>query len=168
VIQGSWQLTFTDGGPELPKPQVINSPVSWTSFSDGHYKSFSGSATYSTNFPMPAQKASWVLDLGEVKESAEVLINGKSLGILIGPVFKLRIDGALLEKENRLEIKVANLMANRISYMDRQGIIWKKFYNVNFPARKAENRKNGIFDAAHWQPKPSGLLGPVSLIPLTH
>ena len=44
-------------------------------------------------------------------------------------------------------------MANRISDMDKKGIFWKKFYNVNFPSRKAENRKNGLFDASHWTPQ---------------
>lgn len=43
---------------------------------------------------------------------------------------------------------------------------WKIFYNVNMSARKKENVKNGIFDASNWEPKPSGLLGPVMLIPV--
>jgi hypothetical protein len=167
-VQGSWQVVFTDGGPQLPASQEITSLKPWTLFSNDDYKSFSGLATYTISFPEPQQKAAtWILDLGDVKESAEVILNGKSLGIFIGPVFKTHIAGSLLKKENWLEIKVANLMANRISYMDRQKIFWKKFYNVNFPARKAENRKNGIFDAGDWAPKPSGLLGPVHLIPVT-
>ena len=55
-------------------------------------------------------------------------------------------------------------MANRIMAMDKQNIFWKKFYNVNFPSRKPENRKNGLFDASGWTPKESGLLGPVRLL----
>ncbi len=168
-IQGSWQVVFTNGGPAIPASQMVNSVGLWTAFTGEDYKSFSGTATYSIDFTKPAQNAaSWILDLGDVRESAEVVLNGKSLGILIGPVFKVSVGDTLLKKENHLEIKVANLMANRIAYMDRNGIFWKKFYNVNFPARKAENRKNGIFDAAHWQPKPSGLAGPVRLVPVAH
>jgi hypothetical protein len=89
------------------------------------------------------------------------------LGILIGPVFQVSVDDTLLLRKNRLEIKIANLMANRISDLDRKKEPWKKFYNVNFPARKSENRHNGIFNAAHWSPKPSGLGGPVKLIPIS-
>jgi hypothetical protein len=54
-------------------------------------------------------------------------------------------------------------MANHIAYMDRNNIPWKIFYNINMPARKRENAKNGIFDASAWKPLPSGLSGPVTL-----
>ncbi|HYJ37192.1 MAG TPA: hypothetical protein VEV87_01190, partial [Chitinophagaceae bacterium] len=59
-----------------------------------------------------------------------------------------------------------NLMANRIAYMDRNKIPWKIFYNINMQARRRENLKDGLFDASTWQPLPSGLIGPVKLIPL--
>ncbi|MEX2601710.1 MAG: hypothetical protein WD355_08685, partial [Balneolaceae bacterium] len=70
------------------------------------------------------------------------------------------------QEENELEIEVANLMANRIAWLDREGAAWKKFYNVNFPARFGLNRnENGLFDASGWEPQPSGMAGPVTLIP---
>ena len=78
---------------------------------------------------------------------------------MIGPVYQAEIDAGVLDKENILQIKVSNLMANRIAYMDRSNIFWKKFYNVNFPARRRENSKNNIFDASHWESRPSGLSG---------
>jgi hypothetical protein len=59
-------------------------------------------------------------------------------------------------------------MANRIIYMDRNNIPWKKFYNINMSARKKENLKNGVFDASAWQPLASGLSGPVTLTPVTY
>ena len=68
--------------------------------------------------------------------------------------------------ENALEVKVSNLMANRIAWLDRNNIEWKKFYNINFAARLKENTKNGIFDASAWQPRESGLIGPVTITPL--
>ena len=165
-VEGSWKVIFNEGGPVLPESETIDTLRSWTTISDAG-KSFSGTATYSIKFQRPQEKATaWILDLGEVRESAEVILNGKSLGIFIGPVFQIRIESSLFRKENLLEIKVANLMANRISYLDRQQVFWKKFYNVNFPARKTENRKQGIFDASAWKPRPSGLLGPVQLVPI--
>jgi hypothetical protein len=58
-------------------------------------------------------------------------------------------------------------MANRIADLDRRGVPWKKFYNVNFPARLQTNRgPDGLFSAAKWAPLPSGLAGPVTLTPL--
>jgi hypothetical protein len=66
-----------------------------------------------------------------------------------------------------LEVEVTNLMANRIADLDRRGVQWKKFYNVNFPARLQANRgPDGLFSAAKWSPLPSGLTGPVTLTPL--
>jgi hypothetical protein len=58
-------------------------------------------------------------------------------------------------------------MANRIIDLDKRGVQWKKFYNINMSARLAENRgPDGLFTAAKWQPKPSGLIGPVTITPL--
>jgi hypothetical protein len=54
-------------------------------------------------------------------------------------------------------------MANRIAYLDRSNVQWKKFYNTNFPARLKQNSKNGLFDASAWLPRESGLIGPVTL-----
>lgn len=108
----------------------------------------------------------WLFEIETVKETAEVILNGKPAGKMIGPVFQLVFDNALLQENNVLEIRVTNLMANRIAWMDRQGISWKKFYNINFPARKPENVKNNLFSAAHWQTKPSGITGTVTITPL--
>jgi hypothetical protein len=82
---------------------------------------------------------------------------------LIGPTYQLPIDDRLLAAQNTLEIFVSNLMANRIADMDKRNVPWKKFYNVNFPARKNENSVNNLFDASNWIPRASGLTGPVTL-----
>jgi hypothetical protein len=107
-----------------------------------------------------------LLKFTHVEESAEVLINGKVIGTMIGPHYQLVFVDSLLATKNTLQVKVSNSMANRIAWMDREGMTWKKFYNINFPARKPENVKNNLFDASRWGAVPSGLTGPVSLIPL--
>jgi hypothetical protein len=44
---------------------------------------------------------------------------------------------------------------------------WKRFYNINMPARLPENRgPDGLFTAAKWEPLESGLMGPVTLTPV--
>ena len=73
------------------------------------------------------------------------------------------IDSRQLKQTNTLVINVSNLMANRIAYMDRNNIPWKKFYNVNMAARLRQNTKDGIFDASAWEPRESGLIGPVTI-----
>ena len=68
-----------------------------------------------------------------------------------------------------MEIIVTNGMANRVIDLDKRGVSWKKFYNINMSARLPENRgADGLFTAGRWQPKPSGLLGPVTITPLMY
>jgi hypothetical protein len=168
-ISGNWSVEFLTGGPNLPSKQSLTQLGSWTELPGDDVKIFSGTAKYSVQFAKPSGSATaWLLDLGKVHETAEVFLNGKKLTTLIGPVFQTIIPSASLMQNNKLEIIVANLMANRISYMDRNNLPWKIFYNTNMPARRRENAKNGIFDASTWKPLPSGLLGPVTLAPVSY
>jgi hypothetical protein len=163
-------LQFIDGGPTFPTSDTVLSKLqSWTELNDAG-KNFSGVGMYTFLFPKPAAYSkAFVLDLGQVHETAEVQLNGKKLATMIGPSFRVMIPASELKQNNELVVVVANLMANRISYMDRKNLPWKIFYNTNMPARKRENvGKNGLFDASSWQPLPSGLLGPVTLTPVAY
>ena len=163
-IKGSWTITFLDGGPTIPSSIKTDQLISWTELGGDDAKNFSGTAKYSVEFEKPAgSSSSYLLNLGKVNETAEVFLNGKRIATLIGPVFQCVIPAAAFQQKNKLEIIVANLMANRISYMDRNNLPWKIFYNTNMPARKRENVKNGLFDASAWKPLSSGLLGPVTI-----
>ncbi len=167
-IAGIWKVDFIEGGPVLPPSQETDKLTSWTDFGGDDVRNFSGTARYTVNFNKPAGKVdAWRLDLGKVCQSARVVLNGKEIAVLIGPDYQLTIDSKELKTSNTLEIKVSNLMANRIAYLDRNKVDWKKFYNINFSARLRENTKNGIFDASSWQPQESGLIGPVTLTPVT-
>ena len=104
--------------------------------------------------------------MGKVGVTAEVKVNGVSIGTLTGPVFSIRVPADKMQGRNMLEVTVANLMANRIAWMDRNDKPWKIFYNTNMPARKKENVKNNIFYAGNWAPLASRLMGPVTLTPL--
>jgi hypothetical protein len=167
-IEGKWKLTFTNGGPVLPSERTISKLQSWTELEGEDSKAFSGTAKYTIQFQIPPDTAStWLLDLGKVDESAVVSLNGKKLATLLGPTYQIAIPATSLMGQNELQIEVTNSMANRIIQMDKQGAEWKKFYNVNMPARLAENRdRNGLFTAAKWQPLSSGLIGPVTLTPM--
>jgi hypothetical protein len=167
-ISGTWKVDFIEGGPVLPAAKDVKTLLSWTDFGGDDVRNFSGTARYKITFNKPSGKAdAWSLNLGKVCESAHVMLNGQDCGILIGPGYNLIIDKKVMKPANNLEIRVSNLMANRISYLDRNSIPWKKFYNVNMAARLKQNTKNGIFDASAWEPMESGLLGPVTLTPMT-
>jgi hypothetical protein len=167
AINNAWTLKFLKGGPVLPAPKQLSSLQEWTSI-DTSYQYFSGTAAYTTSFKKPSGTAKqYLLDLGQVRESADIILNGVKLASLIGPVFQLKIDASILKAENQLEIQVANSMANRIIDLEKRNIVWKKFNNTNFPARLAQNRNaKGLFDASNWLPKASGLSGTVQLIPI--
>jgi hypothetical protein len=169
TLPGPWQVAFVDGGPQRPADRTLTSLTSWTAFGGDAGTSFSGIARYRTTFAAPANSAaSWQIDLGRVRDSARVMLNGRDLGTLIGPTFRVTIDRAQLRPENVLEVEVANLMANRMAAMDRSGARWKIFYNVNFPSRLPQNRgPDNLFTAAAWEPLESGLIGPVTLRPVT-
>lgn len=167
-IKGNWSVQFIKGGPSLPATIEKTQLGSWTDLPGEAVKKFSGTAKYSIQFTKPSGTAvAYLLDLGNVQETAEVWLNGKSLNTLIGPAFQMTIDAALLKSNNLLEIMVTNGMPNRIADLEKQGVQWKKFYNTNFPSRLAENRgADGIFTAIKWQPKASGLIGPVTFTPV--
>jgi hypothetical protein len=167
-VTGKWKVSFADGGPVLPDALETETLGSWTGWTDPDLKSYSGTAKYSIHFIKPKVKAEFhLLNLGTVKESADVWLNGKYLATLIGGDYSTIIGSSLLKKNNLLEIRIVNSMANRIIYMDQMGIPYRKFYNVNFPAYDRQNRGvNGLFTAINWEPLPSGLLGPVTLTPL--
>lgn len=169
-VTGNWQVSFTEGGPTLPAAAQMQDLVSWTDLPGEEVKKFSGTASYRLSMKRPQGRAdAWLLDLGNAGESAEIILNGKALDTLMGPVYQLYIPDDLMKSENTLEIRVTNGMANRIADLDKRGVEWKKFYNVNFPSRLPQNRgANGLFDASKWQPKPSGLMGPVTVTPVTY
>lgn len=164
-VTGNWILRFINGGPELPADTILDHPILWTDLDGETYDRFSGTAHYQITFDKPSESTDgWLVNLGEVYESASVYLNGQKRGTLIGPEYELYISPEWLREENILVIEVSNLMANRIAWMDQQGKQWKKFYNVNFPSRLERNRnEQGIFDASDWSPLPSGLAGPVTM-----
>lgn len=166
ALQGMWKVTFISGGPALPPPFESDALQYWTDRKESVYQDFSGTASYTISFARPQVSANqWVLKIDSVRSTAEVVLNGTSIGTLIGPPFEIDLDPQLLRDKNTLEIRVANLMANRIAYLDRNGIFWKKFYNINFAARLRENARNNIFDASKWPARPSGLAGGAYLFP---
>lgn len=165
VLTGNWQLEFLKGGPFLPQKKEIAKLASWTDILAKDDKYFSGTARYRLPFSKPAGKADFYqLDLGKVSQSAEVIINGKSMGTVLGPDYQLMIPAGDLQTENVLEVVVTNGMANRIHYLDKKGVNWKIFYNTNFQAKlPADRGADKLFTSEHWDLQPAGLLGPVVL-----
>jgi hypothetical protein len=160
VLSGDWELHFLEGGPVVPPDATLAALRSWIELDNPDDKTFSGTARYTLRFDRPAADASdWLLDLGDVRVSARVKLNGKDLGILWHEPYRVSVGSALQAGINALEIEVTNLAANRIADYDRRKVPWKIFHDINFV-----NIDYKPFDASKWEPLPSGLLGPVKLI----
>lgn len=168
AIKGNWKINFVKGGPTLPATITTDNLKSWTDLGGDDAKAFSGTADYIINFNKPQTKTAMVqLDLGMVYGSAEVYLNGVKLATLLGPQYKVDISVAALKGVNTLKVSVANLMANRAIYMDKHNMPYRIFYNTNFQSHGRDSRgADGLFTAANWDPKPSGIVGPVHLVPL--
>ncbi|WP_229755379.1 glycosyl hydrolase [Hymenobacter cavernae] len=163
AVSGDWKLHFTGGGPELPKDQNLGKLTSWTDLADDNGKRFSGTAEYTVSFTMPAKTgADYLLKLGDVRESAHVWINGQDAGFIWSYPYEKKVGAYLKKGKNTLKVEVANLMANRIIDLDKRKVEWRKYHEINFVDLYYKP-----FDASGWQLQPSGLLGPVTLQPLT-
>ena len=154
VLEGAWDIAFQpDRG--APEKTVMEKLESWSENEDTGIKYFSGTATYGKSIQVPSEwiksSGDLVLDLGEVENLAEVIINGKSLGILWKTPFQVSISDVLNAGENKLEVKVTNLWVNRLIGDQQPGI--QKTYTYTTQA----------FYQADSPLLPSGLLGPVSI-----
>jgi hypothetical protein len=156
TLPGPWQVSFPPDWGAPPHAQ-FDRLISWTDYPADGVKYFSGTATYSKDFTVPPDwlkpHAEIALDLGLVKEIAEVAVNGKSVGgILWKPPFRADISSGLRTGTNHLEIKITNLWPNRI-IGDQQPNAAKQYAWLDYRPFKA--------DAPLLE---SGLLGPVQLL----
>ena len=154
ILNGEWNIGFQKdrGAPAAIK---IDELKSFTENPDPGVKYFSGTASYRKTITANAdwfKKGSQLwMDLGDVKNLAEVIINGKSLGIVWKSPFRIDISSALKPGTNQLEIKVTNLWVNRL-IGDAQPAVTKKITYTTMP-----------FFQANSALLPSGLLGPVTI-----
>jgi hypothetical protein len=158
TLDGAWDVSFQpDHG--APAKVTLDKLTSWSESVDSGVKYFSGTGTYTKTVNAPpewiAPGARLLLDLGDVKNLAEVLINGKSLGVVWKAPFRVDVTDALKPGENAVEVKVTNLWVNRL-IGDQQPNVTKKYTYTTMPFYKADSPL-----------LPSGLLGPVTLIALT-
>lgn len=156
TLGGPWTISFP---PHLGATAVaqLSKLSSWTDNPDPGIRYFSGTATYTQTFDA---KAAWLrgkeeiwLDLGKVRDLAEVKLNGKYLGIVWAPPYRVNITGALHPGANKLEIAVTNEWTNR-QIGDR---LLPETQRVLPPGPPA-------FGRPQTTPPESGLLGEVRLL----
>lgn len=158
-ITGPWTLTFTEEAPKVNETFHLNQLQTWETLSPEAAITM-GTGVYTTTFRLTKQQARqhWMLDLGDVRESARVYLNGRFLGCAWAVPFVLDCRDALQKGKNELRIEVTNLPANRIADLDRKGVKWRKMNEINVVDI---NYKKTTYEG--WTPVKSGLNSEVRL-----
>ena len=160
ALAGPWTLTFTEEAPKVNQTFKLDKLQTWETLSPEAAVTM-GTGIYTTTFRLTKQQAMqrWLLDLGDVRESARVYLNGQFLGCAWAVPYILDCRNALKKGRNVLRIEVTNLPANRISELDRKGVQWRKMKEIN-----VVNINYQKTTYADWTPMPSGLNSEVKLI----
>ena len=158
-ITGPWTLTFTEEAPKVDQTFKLDKLQTWETLSPEAAITM-GTGVYTTTFRLTKQQARqhWMLDLGDVRESARVYLNGRFLGCAWAVPFVLDCRDALQKGKNELRIEVTNLPANRIADLDRKGVKWRKMNEINVVDI---NYKKTTYEG--WTPVKSGLNSEVRL-----
>lgn len=160
-LTSPWTLSFTEESPKVKHTFSLDTLKSWETLDDDSAKVTMGTGIYTTHIKLSkadAQKQ-WQIDLGDVRESARVYINGRFIGCAWCVPFILDCKNTLKQGNNEIRIEVTNLPANRIAYLDRQGVKWRKMEEINVVDI---NYKRTTYE--NWDPVPSGLNSQVRLI----
>ena len=116
-ISGPWEVSFAPGRG-APEKTTFDQLADWTQRSEDGIKYFSGKATYRKTFDVSAQRPSGsalFLDLGKVNDIAVVRVNGRELGTLWQPPYRVAITTAVQPGANTLEVDVVNTWNNRLA-----------------------------------------------------
>lgn len=161
-IDGPWEVCFP-AKMDVPERTTFQRLISWAEHPQEAIRCFSGTAAYRRTFDLPADGLGdgrrVLLDLGQVESLAEVLVNGRNLGVFWKPPFIVDVTSAAQAGTNTLEVRVTNAWSNRL--------IGDKKYPQGFPdagplqfkpflAADISNRLSG-------QLVPAGLMGPVRI-----
>ncbi len=158
-IKGPWTVAFDPkwGGPAKATFDTLDD---WTTRPEPGIKYYSGRATYAKTFDaveeLCASGKRIYLDLGILRSLAEIRLNGKDLGVLWCPPWRVEVTGLLKPTNNELRIDIVNVWANRL------------IGDLDLPTEKrvtwtSLNDTISAFKPGSTPLVPSGLCGPVAL-----
>ncbi|MGB8259165.1 MAG: glycosyl hydrolase [Terracidiphilus sp.] len=155
TLDTGWKVDF-QAGRGAPASVTLGALASWTANADPGVKYFSGTGAYTRTVDAPAAwlkpGAQLFIDLGDVKNLAEVLVNGKSLGVVWHAPYRVNATGALHAGQNQITVKVTNSWVNRLIGDQQPGVTEK----ITFADVKPYRANSPLL--------PSGLLGPVRVL----
>ena len=163
-LSGPWKVTFPEGWG-APSEISLDKLISWTDSDIDGVKYFSGTATYNKpvniNAELLEEGSRVSIDLGDVRDVAEVYLNGQSAGILWKKPYSLDITDLIRPGENQLKIEIVNMWVNRLTG-DMLSDPEDRYCRTNHPYVKKDNWAGGGDETYRIQ--ASGLLGPVQFL----
>jgi len=118
TLNWQWIVDFDTvmGGPGKVSFENLDD---WAQNADDGIRFYSGTAIYSKTFDLPESGVSLknskvYLNLGKVRNIARVTLNGRDAGTIWTAPWQADITGLLKNRNNVLEIEVANLWINRL------------------------------------------------------
>jgi alpha-L-rhamnosidase len=185
-ITAPWKVQFFKASSRSSQSVTFESLEDWTKNPNKNIRYFSGTAKYTTTFNLLNYKLptnGLFVDLGMVHHVARVKLNGRELGLVWTAPWEIEIPAGLLKTmNNKLEVEVTNIWANRLIGDEQEkpdmewlpGHIWggqflKAFpdWFLNHKSRTSKGRH--CFTTWNYFTKdsplvPSGLVGPVRII----
>jgi hypothetical protein len=116
---GGWKLRATGLVPSGKTAEIrreLPMLIDWSL--DGELRGFSGRGVYSTTFIVADAGGGLILDLGTVRDVAEVTVNGKHAATLLLRPYRVDISGLVKAGENTLEVAVTNTLYNAMTLRD--------------------------------------------------
>jgi hypothetical protein len=154
TLGGPWSVEFQPGRG-APASVQFDQLISWPQSADPGVKYFSGQGTYTRAIEAPSEwfdhRSEFWLDLGDVKNLAEVVVNGKSMGISWHPPYRVNVTPLFKPGTNEIQIKVTNAWVNRLIGDEQPGATVK----YTFADIRPYHADSPLL--------PSGLLGPVKI-----
>jgi hypothetical protein len=155
-IVGPWDVQFASGDATLAA--TFDTLQDWAQQQDTEIRHYAGRATYRKVFPFAGESAAssgttrlW-LDLGAVRDVAVVRLNGRDLGTLWTPPWRVDVTDVVQRDANVLEVDVINVWNNRL---------------VADAALPADQRRTTLLlptVTPETPLLPAGLLGPVRIL----
>ncbi len=169
AVTGTWQMVLE--GYRFEKLEIQVSQLrSWTE--DPQTEHFSGTGRYGLDFEVAARyldkDLEAMLDLGVVGNVAEVSLNGKPVGVAWMQPYRLDVTEALQSGANHLEILVTNTLINYVAGLKELPGVPEELIPHYGPTVDIYDR-----GALEWERRekdfhplpPSGLMGPVRIVP---
>jgi len=170
TLEGPWRVRFDParGGPGDVEFATL---TSWHAHRIRGIKHYSGIATYTATFDLPAGVApgeQLEIDIGTAHDMARVHLNGRELGIAWTSPWRLRAGDALKARGNVLKIEVANSWHNRLigdqtppdkgvrTAVWKSGLLGGRSYRTGRYTFATHGARGGLL--------PSGLIGPVRIV----